>query len=123
MSNACVIAKSMKCRPPLDSIRLYNGVCCIGQCLHTIVFPPVLCRGGGGGGPATCDGYYYYNELEAKAILAAYDCPVPRLRSELAVFDLGFFEEVEDLKYSYATLKQEATKLANKQVCGCTVDL
>lgn len=35
------------------------------------------------------------------------------------MFDLGFFEEVEDLKYSYATLKQEATKLANKQV-GCT---
>ena len=38
-----------------------------------------------------------------------------RLRSELAVFDLGFFEEVEDLKYSYATLKREAEKLAKKQ--------
>lgn len=38
-----------------------------------------------------------------------------RLRSELAVFDVGFFEEVEDLKYSYATLKREAEKLAKKQ--------
>ncbi|CAM9599986.1 unnamed protein product [Scytosiphon promiscuus] len=37
-----------------------------------------------------------------------------RLRSELAVFDLGFFEEVEDLKYSYTSLKREADKLAAK---------
>lgn len=36
------------------------------------------------------------------------------------MFDLGFFEEVEDLKYSYAALKQEATKLANKQVGVCS---
>ncbi|CAM9306993.1 unnamed protein product [Ectocarpus fasciculatus] len=38
-----------------------------------------------------------------------------RLRSELEVFDLGFFEEVEDLKYSYASLRREADKLARKQ--------
>lgn len=38
-----------------------------------------------------------------------------RLRSELEVFDLGFFEEVEDLKYSYVALKREAEKLAKRQ--------
>lgn len=38
-----------------------------------------------------------------------------KLRSELEVFDLGFFEEVEDLKYSYASLRREADKLARKQ--------
>ncbi|CAN0001395.1 unnamed protein product, partial [Ectocarpus sp. 13 AM-2016] len=37
-----------------------------------------------------------------------------KLRSELEVFDLGFFEEVEDLKYSYASLRREADKLARK---------
>lgn len=39
-----------------------------------------------------------------------------RLKSELAVFDLGFFEEIEDLKYSYKKLKREAEKLAKKEV-------
>lgn len=42
--------------------------------------------------------------------------PCFRLKSELAVFDRGFFEEVEDLKYSYATLKREAGRLAANQV-------
>lgn len=42
--------------------------------------------------------------------------PPPRLKSELAVFDLGFFEEVEDLKYSYSKLKREAEKLAKPKV-------
>lgn len=39
-----------------------------------------------------------------------------RLRSELAMFDLRFFEEVEDIKYSYAKLKQEAETLARGKV-------
>ena len=39
-----------------------------------------------------------------------------RLKSELAGFDLGFFEEVEDLKYSYAKLKREAEKMAKGKV-------
>lgn len=32
------------------------------------------------------------------------------------MFDLGFFEEIEDLKYSYAKLKREAKQLAKTQV-------
>lgn len=39
-----------------------------------------------------------------------------RLRSELAMFDLSFFEEVEDLKYSYTKLKREAETLARGKV-------
>ncbi len=46
---------------------------------------------------------------------AAVEAENARLRSQLAVFDLGFFEEVEDLKYSYASLKREAEKLAKRQ--------
>lgn len=48
----------------------------------------------------------------AAAINAALAEENARLRSELSTFDLGFFEEVEDLKYSYASLKREAEKLA-----------
>lgn len=48
------------------------------------------------------------------------DCSARRLRAELETFDLGFFEEVEDLKYSYAKLRREATRLAKKQARGCS---
>lgn len=32
------------------------------------------------------------------------------------MFDLGFFEEIEDLKYSYAKLKREAETFARGKV-------
>lgn len=47
---------------------------------------------------------------------AALEAENARLKEDLAVFDLGFFEEVEDLKYSYVKLKRGAKKLAENQV-------
>ena len=64
--------------------------------------------GGGGGFPAQ-------DAAARQSAATAAEEENARLRSELEVFDLGFFEEVEDLKYSYATLKREAEKLAKKQ--------
>lgn len=66
---------------------------------------------GDGGG----DDYHAANTAAGDRAAMAVEEENARLRSELAVFDLGFFEEVEDLKYSYATLKREAEKLAKKQ--------
>eukprot|EP00752_Nemacystus_decipiens_P018631 g16705.t1 len=57
------------------------------------------------------------------AAAAAAEEENARLRAELAVFDVGFFEEVEDLKYSYAILKREAEKLAKKQGVDLAVSL
>lgn len=65
--------------------------------------------GGGAGDDSSAGG------AAAAAAATAVEEENARLRSELAVFDLGFFEEVEDLKYSYATLKREAERLAKKQ--------
>lgn len=39
-----------------------------------------------------------------------------RLRSELEVFDLEFFEELEDLKYSYAELQRKTHGVTDREV-------
>lgn len=55
-----------------------------------------------------------YVSNDGTDIVAYASCP--RLKGELEMFDLGFFEEVEDLKYSYSRLKREARKLGEKGV-------
>lgn len=71
--------------------------------------------GSKGEGRATDDGKVSRGTDGASAVVGLAE-ENAGLRAEVSSFDLGFFEEMEDLKYSYARLKREVEKLAGKEV-------